>query len=83
MRVDQQNTIREYVKNLSDEDLRYIGIRLSDRLCGDLADAINALSRSRAMDEVFRSAKGPFDLYDICDYISDVMWHEAEDRGMS
>ena len=82
MRFDQQNAIREYVRALSDDDLRYIGSRLLDRLGGDLGDAINAMGRNRSVDEVFRSARGPWDVYDVCDYARDTMLDEAEGRGM-
>lgn len=82
MRFDQQNTIKEYVKNTSDADLGYIGRRLLDRLDDDLGEAINALSHSRSIDEIFRSANGAIEVYQICDYIRDVMYAEAESRGM-
>ena len=81
MRVDQQSTIREYVRNLSDMDLNFICTRMADRLAGDLADALNALGRSRAIDEILRSARSSRDLYDACDFIRGVMRAEAEDRG--
>ena len=82
MKYGQQSIIREYVKNLSDEDLRYIGTRITERLCGDLGDAVNALGRNRNIDEVLRTARGSIDLYEMCDFIRDQMWTEAEHRGM-
>lgn len=81
MKFDQQNTIREYVRNLSDNDLNFVCTRMADRLAGDLADALNAMSRNRSIDEVLRSARNYQDLYDLCDHIRATMLSEAEDRG--
>jgi hypothetical protein len=82
MRFDQQSTIKEYVKNISDADLSYIGRRLLERMDDDLGEAINTLSHNRSMDEIFRSAHGAVEIYQICDYIRDTMYSEADSRGM-
>jgi hypothetical protein len=82
MKFNQQSIIKEYVRNISDDDLRYIGTRISERLGGDLGDAINVMGRNRNMDEILRSARGAVELYEICDFIEDLMWSEAESRRM-
>jgi hypothetical protein len=83
MNKEQRNTVVEYTSTLSEEDLRWLTQRLSDRLVGDLPEALNYMSHSTKMDQYLGSANNSWELYDACDRIRDICTKECKRRGLS
>jgi hypothetical protein len=64
--VDQQ--IKEYVKKISEEDLKYLSARLSQRLGGDLGDALVLIQdHYPEINKVLSSAPSCTELYNVID----------------
>lgn len=80
---DQKTILVEYFRDLSDDDLRYLGIRLNDRVGGDLAEILNFMSRKTSADYVFSCGTSSFDIYDSLDIAQTVANKEAEKRKVS
>jgi len=59
--------LREYVQRLSDENLKWVAARLSQRLDGDLPEVLEFFSNAGDMDRWLASAKTSNDLYDMID----------------
>lgn len=72
--------LKEYATRLTDENLRFLDMRLKHRLTGDLADAVNLLSSSPDMDRHLSSAKGANDFFDMLDTIQKQLEREARRR---
>lgn len=80
MNKEQRSTVVEYVSSLSDDDLRYMTTRLTEKLQGDLPEALNIISKSQNMDDLFLSATTPNELFNLCDQTRDVMQKECRKR---
>lgn len=63
------NFIKDYVVNLNEEDLKFLYSRLSERLLGDISEAINFLDKNNDFSKWFYSAKGSNDVYDMVDKV--------------
>lgn len=59
--------LKEYVQNLSDDNLKWVTGRLNQRLTGDLPEALDFFSNANDMDRWLASAKSCNDLYDMLD----------------
>jgi hypothetical protein len=75
-----ENMVREYVRRLSDEDLKFINGRLNQRLSNDLSEVLNYLSRANEMDRWLASAKGASELYDMVDMVHSFVEKEGGRR---
>lgn len=62
-----ETLLKEYVQRLSDENLKFVNGRLSQRLAGDLPEVLEFFSNSNEMDRWLSSAKSCWDLYDMVD----------------
>ena len=82
MNKDLNTTVTEYAHTLSDEEVRWLADRLSDRLSGDLAEALNFMSRNRRVDMILGGAGSANELYDLCDQITQVLETICEKRGL-
>jgi hypothetical protein len=49
--------LKEYCQKLSDDNLKLLGNRLSQRMSGDLGDVLEFLSNNREMDRWLSSAQ--------------------------
>lgn len=77
-----KNTVVEYATQLSEEDLRWLTQRLTERLSGDLSEALNFMSKNKSMDNIFSSAKSAEELYDLCDQVRDLLQRECKKKGL-
>jgi predicted transcriptional regulator len=59
--------IKDYVNKLSEDDLKLLFSRMSEKLSGDYAEAINFLDKTNEFSKWFHSAKSSNDLYDMLD----------------
>jgi len=69
MKKSTVDLVRKYVRRLPDEDLVYLHARLSQRLGGDLGEAVTFIEKSPEMDRWFATASSADDLYDMCDLV--------------
>lgn len=83
MTKEHKAFVTEYSSSLFDEDLRYIASRLTEKLCGDLAEALDFMSKNPKMDTVLSSAESGESLFNMIDYIKDVLSKECKKRGIT
>ncbi len=75
-----ENMVREYVRRMSDEDLKFVNSRLNQRLSSDLAEVLQYFSRANEMDRWLASAKEATELYDMIDMIQSFVEKESSRR---
>ena len=79
--MKKPNTIiREYVSRLSGDELRDLGQRLSQRLCGDYADVAIMLQRDREIDHWLKSAANANDWFEMIDKVTESIIAEQKRR---
>lgn len=83
MTKEQRTTVSEYVTSLYDDDLRFISIRLIEKMCGDLAEVLNFLSQNQLIDQLLASANSWKELFQISDQIKDIVSKECKKRNIS
>lgn len=83
MTKDQRNTLVEYVSFLSEEDLRWLGLRLTERLAGDLCETLNFMSKNTRVDTVLQSANSCWELYELTDKIREIVAKECKKKGVA
>jgi len=62
-----ETLLKEYAQRLSDENLKFVNGRLTQRLAGDLPEVLDFFSKSNDVDRWLSSAKSCWDLYDMLD----------------
>lgn len=72
--------LKEYCQKLSDEHVRFLYGRLSQRLGGDLAEAVTFLSQFRDIDRWLNGAEDSDEFYDAVDQIHLAVEKEHERR---
>lgn len=83
MTKEHKAFVTEYSSSLFDEDLRYVAPKLTEKLCGDLAEALEFMSKNPKMDKVFSSAESGQTLFDLVDYVKEVLSKECKKRGIA
>ena len=83
MKKDKRSVLTEYVRNLSEDELKFLGTRLIERLSSDLAEALNVVSNNKNADEVFRNAGSAAELYDLLDDLRDCIIKECKKRNIN
>jgi hypothetical protein len=73
--------LKEFCLKLSDDNLRFLHGRLSQRLGGDLAEAVDFLGGIREIDKWFSTASTCNDFYDMVDHIFFAVNKEHEKRS--
>lgn len=63
------HVIKEYVSTLNEDDLNFLFSRLSERLSGDLGEAVNHLDKHQEFAKWFHTAKNSNELYTMIDKI--------------
>ena len=61
--------LREYVSTLSYKELLFLKTRFSQRVGGDLGDAVNFVSKNEEMDKWLLSAECAEDFYQMIDVL--------------
>ena len=72
--------LREYVQKLSDDNLKFVTGRLTQRLAGDIPEALDFFSSSGDVDRWLSSAKTAWELYDMVDVAHDHVEREYSRR---
>jgi len=75
--------IKEYCQKLSDEHVKNLYNRLTQRMSDDLADVLDFLSNTREVDRWLSSAQGCNDLYDMIDVVAEAIVAEHQRRNVS
>lgn len=82
MKKDQNTILAEFVRSLSEDDLRFLASRLTDRYSNDLSEALNFLSKHKRIDAIFRSTSTADELYDLCDSVRGISQKECDRRNV-
>ena len=72
--------LKEYVSRLSLDNLKYLVVRLEDRIGADLAEALDACSSCQDLDRWLSSAKSYTEFYDMVDTIQEYVSRELGKR---
>ena len=62
--------LKEYCSRLSEENLKFLAGRLSQRLAGDVAEMLDFCSTVRELDRWLASAQTSDELFDMIDLIA-------------
>jgi len=82
MSKELKTTVKEFANGISDGELLFVTTRLSDRFAGDLADAIDVLSKCKTIDALLLAARSSDEFYQMLDQISDVLRQECEKKEL-
>ena len=74
------DTIKEYARKINDEDLRFLNMRLSQRVGADVSEAIELLQHNAEVDQWLCLSKSANELYDIIDTIDIILQGESKRR---
>ncbi len=74
------DVVKEYSRKISDDDVRFLAMRLSQRIGADVAEAIELLQRNQELDHWLSLSKNANDLYDMIDLIDSTLQNEAKRR---
>jgi hypothetical protein len=72
--------LKEYCLRLSDENLKFLFARLTQRLGGDLGEVLDFLGNVREIDRWLSSAETCDSLYDMIDLVHSSVVTESERR---
>lgn len=75
-----ENMVREYVRRLTNEDLKFLNGRLKQRLSTDLTEVLEQLSRAGEIDRWLSAANGADELYEMIDVIHSYLEKESTRR---
>ena len=82
MNKDLKTVVTEYANSLSDEELKWLTTRFTERLSGDLADALNVISKNKKIDAILGSVEGAESLFEMCDQIRDTLQQLCRKKGL-
>jgi hypothetical protein len=83
MTKDTKSIVSDYVTRLNDDDFWWLGLRLNERLGGDIGDAAEFLSQNDRMDSFLKLANTANEFYDCMDRVRDAVLREARRRGVT
>jgi hypothetical protein len=72
---------KEFVRQLSDDDIRYVCFRLTERKSGDVGEVVEYLQQFPEIDRLFAAAKDADGLYDLIDEVFNHMDKEWKLRS--
>lgn len=75
-----ENVLKEFVRKLSDEDLRYLSVRSTQSLSGDKAELAEFLAKERSIDNWLSSASSCVEWFDMVDMVGDFVKKENSRR---
>jgi hypothetical protein len=75
------NIVKEYVSVLSDEELKFLHMRLDQKFTGDQAEALQIVQRHEGVDNWLKAAKNHEEFYFLLDLLFHQMDHESKRRG--
>lgn len=75
------DTVREYVRRLTDDDLRYLHMRLTQRVAEDVGEAVEFLQQNADVDHWLGLSKSATELFEMIDVIDAAVGTEAKRRS--
>lgn len=82
MSKELKTTVKEFANTISESELLFVTTRLADRFAGDLADALDFLSKHKSMDYLLSVARSSDEFYDLLDQITDILRQECDKKGL-
>jgi hypothetical protein len=79
----KDTVLKEFVRSISDEDLRFSCSRLGQRLSGDLPDVIEFFQLFPDIDRILLNSKDSFGLYDLLDELQEYLEREIKRRSFT
>jgi hypothetical protein len=77
----KQDVVREFVRGLSDEELRFLQTRLSQRLNGDLGEAATMMQGFPSLDKWLVEAASHHEFFARMDHIEAMVQGEVKKRS--
>jgi hypothetical protein len=74
------DTIKEYARKLSDDDLYFVSLRLTQRVGSDVGDVVEFMQRNQDVDYWLSSSKDCNDFFDMIDAIDNIIQNESRRR---
>lgn len=72
--------IKEYARKLTDDDLRFLNVRLLQRIGSDVAEATELLQCNSEVDHWFSLGRNATDFYEMLDIVDISLQNEAKRR---
>lgn len=73
--------LREYVTRLSDEELDYLYLRFSQRIAGDISEALTLVQKNHEVDRWLCSANSAVEFFDMVDKLAEFVEIETKRRA--
>lgn len=75
-----ESMLKEYVRQCTDDELKWLYSRYSQMLFGDRADIIDFLSRTKEVDRWLQTSLCSFDLFNMVDEVGELVEKEYNKR---
>jgi hypothetical protein len=82
MLKDQKALVIEYALSLSEDELRSLTLKLTEKYSGDLADAVEFMSTDKRMDSILVAAPTADAFFTTVDHVRDVLQKECKKKGL-
>lgn len=82
MRKEQRDALVEFFTNVPDEELKFAGVRLLERLAGDIPAVLEYFEKRPEVHAVLTSAGSAEEVFSILTIIQDMVSKEAKKRGI-
>lgn len=80
MKKEHRSALVEFVNQIPDDELKYIGMRLAERMCGDLAQVLEHLESRPATHEVLMGAGSGEEVFATLNVLQEIIQKEASRR---
>lgn len=77
----KNDVIKQYVRNLPEEDWKFIYNRLTQRLGGDLGEAVELMEKNAEVDKFLSQASSAMDYYARIDHIDACVQNDLKRRS--
>lgn len=69
--MQKVDVVREFVKKLNEDDLKFLHTRLTQNFKNDLVDVFEFLGENEEIDNWLKSVSSSHSFHDMLDYLSD------------
>lgn len=83
MRKEQRNALVEFVNSVPDDELKWMGVRLLERLAGDIPLILQHFERRVDVDAVLQSAGSGEEVFSILGVMQELIMKEAKRRNIT
>lgn len=75
--------VKEYVRNLSNDDLHFLSSRFAQKCSGDWAEIAQILSKDKSIDKLLNNASSSSDWFKVVDTVGECVTKELAIRSDS